>query len=69
VHYINPIITPKSPKALPKISIVKSRTKVSGAYESASAKPLPATPTTNLINIKIHKMNKITHKQDWRYLQ
>ena len=40
-----PIITPNSPKALPKISIIKILTKVEGVCASARAAPDPVTPT------------------------
>lgn len=40
-----PIITPKSPSADPKISMMRILTKVEGVYESARAQPAPTTPT------------------------
>lgn len=40
-----PTITPKSPRALPKISIIKILTKVEGVCESARAQPAPVIPT------------------------
>ena len=44
-----PTITPKSPKADPKISITKILTNVSAVYASDKAQPLPVTPTQILI--------------------
>jgi len=38
-------MTPKSPKALPKISITRILTKVSAVWASANAHPLPVIPT------------------------
>ncbi len=38
-------MTPKSPRALPKISIMRILTKVEGVCESAKAQPAPLTPT------------------------
>ena len=40
-----PIMTPKSPRALPKISMIKIFTNVDGVCESANAHPDPVTPT------------------------
>ena len=40
-----PIITPKSPSALPKISTMSILTKVEGVCASARAHPEPVTPT------------------------
>ena len=40
-----PMITPKRPRALPKISIIRILTKVDGVCESARAQPAPVTPT------------------------
>ncbi len=40
-----PTITPKSPRALPKISMIRIFTKVEGVCESAKAAPAPVTPT------------------------
>lgn len=40
-----PTMTPNSPKALPKISIMRILTKVDGVWASASAHPAPVTPT------------------------
>ena len=40
-----PTITPKSPKALPKISIMRILTNVDGVWASANAQPAPVTPT------------------------
>lgn len=43
-----PTITPNNPKALPKISITRIFTKVSGVWASAKANPDPVTPTAML---------------------
>jgi len=40
-----PIITPNSPRALPKISMIKIFTNVEGVWTSAKAAPAPVTPT------------------------
>lgn len=40
-----PIITPNSPRAEPKISMMRILTNVEGVYESARAHPAPVTPT------------------------
>jgi len=45
-----PTITPKSPSALPKISMTRIFTKVSGACASQMAQLLPVTPTETLQN-------------------
>ena len=41
-------MTPKSPRADPKISITKIFTKVSAVYASDKAHPLPVIPTVTL---------------------
>lgn len=43
--WIMPTITPKRPRALPKISTIRILTKVDGVWASASAQPAPTTPT------------------------
>ncbi len=40
-----PTITPKSPRALPKISIMRILTNVDGVWASANAQPAPVIPT------------------------
>ena len=40
-----PTITPNSPRALPKISIIRIFTNVDGVYASDNAHPAPVTPT------------------------
>ena len=40
-----PTMTPKRPRALPKISMIKIFTKVEGVCESARTQPAPVTPT------------------------
>jgi hypothetical protein len=40
-----PTITPNSPSALPKISMMRILTKVEGVCASAKAQPAPVTPT------------------------
>lgn len=40
-----PTITPNSPRALPKISIIRILTNVAGVWASARAQPAPVTPT------------------------
>ena len=40
-----PIMTPKRPRAEPKISMMRILTKVEGYWESANAAPAPVTPT------------------------
>lgn len=40
-----PTITPNSPRALPKISIMRILTNVEGVWASAKAQPAPVTPT------------------------
>ncbi len=45
-----PTIIPNNPSALPKISIIKILTKVSGVCASAIAQPDPVTPTQILTN-------------------
>lgn len=52
---IIPTIIPNNPNALPKISIIKILTKVSGVWASAIAHPLPVTPTHTLDKIKFIK--------------
>ena len=39
------MITPNSPKALPKISMIRILTNVDGVWESAKAAPAPVIPT------------------------
>jgi hypothetical protein len=53
-----PTITPKRPKALPKISTTNIFTKESGFCASAMAHPLPDIPT------QILNYTKITHRKD-----
>jgi len=38
-------MTPKRPRALPKISMMRIFTNVEGVYASAKAHPAPVTPT------------------------
>lgn len=40
-----PMMTPKRPRALPKISTMRIFTKVEGVWASARAHPEPVTPT------------------------
>jgi hypothetical protein len=40
-----PMMTPNSPRALPKISMMRIFTKVAGVCASAKAHPEPVTPT------------------------
>ena len=40
-----PMMTPKRPRALPKISTIRIFTKVAGVWASAKAQPEPVTPT------------------------
>ena len=40
-----PTMTPKRPRADPKISIIRIFTKVEGVWASAKAQPAPVTPT------------------------
>lgn len=67
-------MTPKRPKALPKISMIRILTKVSGVCASAMAQLLPVTPTqtpqtkldmpTYMPNVKRLK----PHHRAWLYL-
>lgn len=43
--WMMPIMTPKRPRALPKISTIRIFTKVEGVCASARAQPEPVTPT------------------------
>jgi hypothetical protein len=45
-----PTINPKSPRADPKISIIKIFTKSAGFAASAKAQPAPVIPTAILMN-------------------
>ena len=49
LHWMMPTITPKSPKALPKIYTTRIFTNESGFWASAIAHPLPDTPTQTLL--------------------
>lgn len=58
--WIIPTITPNSPRALPKISMIRILTKVEGVYASAKAQPAPVTPT----QMPQNKFERPTDKPD-----
>lgn len=58
--WIIPTITPKSPRALPKISMIRILTNVEGVYASAKAQPAPVTPTHTPQN----KLERPTERPD-----
>ena len=58
--WIMPTITPKSPRALPKISTIRILTNVDGVCASARAQPAPTTPT----QIPQKRLERPTDKPD-----
>ena len=59
-----PTIIPNNPKALPKISIIRILTNVSGVWASAIAQPDPVTPTHILNEKYFFYYDTLTHRRD-----